>query len=228
MARSANSLLVNIVRVPVSSWRVVPFAFGSLRVVFNNDEILIEARDEVDATDDVVRVKEPKSAILHVRNELDPVEVFCFPTGLVLLVDPEPVDPEHIHVSWVNHQVMEHLDSIDCQNVCINVWVERVLRECHHVRTTFHIDLVLPSLEVIAGVIHDHHVLLFEAVTCDEYFVAVVLCKHRRFFIVLMVKDPSKKVVLEVWNKVLGWVSQPYTNEGWCVIVFVVCDYFIR
>ena len=64
MARSANSLLVNIVRAPVSSWCIVPFAFGSHRVVFNNDEILIEAGDEVDATDDVVRVKEPKSAIL--------------------------------------------------------------------------------------------------------------------------------------------------------------------
>ena len=65
MARSTNSLLVNIVRVPVLSWRIVPFAFGSLRVVFNNDEILIEAADEVDAMDDVVRVKEPKSAILR-------------------------------------------------------------------------------------------------------------------------------------------------------------------
>ena len=204
MARSANSLLVNIVRAPVSSWRVVPFAFGSLRIVFNNDEILIEAGDEVDATDDVVRVKEPKSAILRVRNELNPVEAFCFPTGLVLLVNPEPVDPEHIHVGWVNHRVMERLDSIDRQNACVNVWVERVPREHHHVWTTFHIDLVLPSPEVVAGVIHGHRVPLFEAVTRDEHFVAVVLCKRWRFFIILMVKDPSKKVVLEVQNKVLG------------------------
>ena len=93
---------------------------------------------------------------------------------------------------------------IDHQNACINVWVERVPRECHHIWTTFHIDLVLPSPEVVAGVIHGHCVPLFEAVTCDEHFVAVVLCKYWRFFIVLMVKDLSEKVVLEVQNKVLG------------------------
>ena len=162
----------------------------------------------------VNRVAPKTGAVHHVRNELNPVEAFCFPTGLVLLVDPEPVDPEHIHVGWVNHQVMERLDSIDRQNACVNVWVERVLRECHHIQTTFHIDLVLPSLEVIAGVIHSHCVPLFEAVTRDEHFVVVVLCKHWRFFIILMVKDLSEKVVLEVRNKVLGWVSQPYTNEG--------------
>jgi len=167
----------------------------------------------MDATDDVVRVEEPECTILQVRNKLDPVEAFSFPPGLMFLVDREPVDPQDVHVGRVSHRVVEYLDPADCQNARIDVWVERVLRERHHVRTAFHIDLVLPSLEIITGIVHGHCVPLLEAVTGDEHLVAVIFRKGWRLLVILKVKYPGKEMVLEVRNEVLR-VGQSAVSQG--------------
>ena len=97
---SAN-LLVNIVRAPVSHQHIVPFAFWSLGVDLG--ETLIKTRNEVDAMDDIVRVKEPKSTTAQDRDKLYPIQPFCFPASLVFLVELEPANPEDVHVGWVSH-----------------------------------------------------------------------------------------------------------------------------
>ena len=102
---------------------------------------------------------------------------------------------------------MERFDSVNLQNVCINVWMKRVPRERHHIRATFQVDLVFPLLEVIAGVIHGHRVPLLEPITGDEHFITIILCEGWRFLVVLTVKDPSEEVILEVRNEVLEQVS---------------------
>ena len=98
---------------------------------------------------------------------------------------------------------MEHLDSVERQNTCIDVWVKRILRECHHIRTTFHVEPVLFPTEVVGSIVHRHCVLLLEAIARDEKFVAVILCEDGRFLLILTVEDTSEEMILEVENKVL-------------------------
>lgn len=94
-----NNLLADVVGAPVSRWLAVPFAFDGL----SPNKTLVETWNEVGATDDVVGVKEPKCAFILLRNESNPVEAFCFPSGLVLLVDCKPTDPEDVHIGLVRH-----------------------------------------------------------------------------------------------------------------------------
>ena len=157
----------------------------------------------MDAADDVARVKEPKCALVHVWNKPNLVEAFWFPPGLMFLVDCKPMHPKDIHVGQMSHRMMEHLDPVDRQNACIDVWVKRVPRECHHIWTAFHVDLVLSVMEIVSGVIHSHCVLLLKAITRNEHLAAVVLCEGGRLLLILTVKDASEKVVLEVWDEVL-------------------------
>ena len=55
--------------LPVHFWGVVPFANKSQKET--HDKTFVEARNEVDASDDVVGIKKPKCAILKAGYKLD-------------------------------------------------------------------------------------------------------------------------------------------------------------
>lgn len=110
---------------------------------------------------------------------------------------------------------MKRLDLVDRQNAGIDVWVKRVPRERHHIWTAFHIDLILPSTEIISCVIHRHCVTLFKAIAGDENFVAFSICEGWRLCLVLAVEDASEKVIPEVWDEVLWWVNKQPKEAMW-------------
>jgi hypothetical protein len=78
-----NGLLINEVGTPVSSWCAVPFAFGNLGTALN--ETSIKTGNEMDTVGGVVGIEEPKRALVQDLNKSNPVEVFCFPPGLMFL-----------------------------------------------------------------------------------------------------------------------------------------------
>ena len=63
--------LVHIIVPPVVSWCIVPLADQVFEGVFN--VAVIEAGDKVGTANDILRVKEPKCALLVVGDELDMV-----------------------------------------------------------------------------------------------------------------------------------------------------------
>ena len=126
----ANSL-IDIVGVPVRLLLVVPDACGVVRGRVR--ALVMETWNEVGPTDYVFRIKEAKRAILEAWDELDAIQPFCFPSGSVGFIDPEPANPEDIHRFLVNHcRSMENVESEDSEDPCIRVWVNPIVREDHH------------------------------------------------------------------------------------------------
>jgi len=148
--------------LPVSVGGIIPSAGGGQGI---HDDPFVEAGDEVGATDDIVRVEEPKRAFLGTGDKLHPVQPLCFPPGVVCAVDLEPANPEYVHAGRCGHAGVQSPDSVDSQDLCIHVWVGWVItRESDHVRAVLHVDLIGPSPQVVCCVVNCHYEPLLEAV----------------------------------------------------------------
>ena len=93
-----------------------------------------ETGDEVGPTDNVVWVEKAKSTILEGRDELEPVQPFCFPPSSVSIIKSEPTDPKHIHPDLVRHSwPMENVNAEHPKDSRIGIWMVVSLREGHDV-----------------------------------------------------------------------------------------------
>ena len=194
--------LIDIVALPVNVRVVVPLANGNHRGVC--DAAFIEAGNQVGAANDVLRVNEPKSTILEVRNKLDPMQPLGFPPCPMCTVDLEPANPEYVHAGSCSHSRMEDLGTIDPQDPCVCVrmgWI--IARKGDHIWTPLHVDLVASSAEIVRCVVYRHRVTLFE--TLAQYLDAIAIAIRERggFWVVLAMQDAGKEVVFEIWNKSL-------------------------
>jgi len=117
--RTTDHSLVYIIILPVVGRCIVPLADGTIERVRHVP--VIEAGDEVGATDDILRVEEPKRTLRVVRDKLDTVQPFCFLPRPVFLVDLEPADPEDIHVRQFGHSWVQNFDPVDPEDACVHV-----------------------------------------------------------------------------------------------------------
>jgi hypothetical protein len=199
--RTGHSL-IHIVISPVVLRCTVPLADKTSRNIC--DATVGKARDEVDATDDVCGIEKPECALLVARNKLNSVQPLCFPSCPVFLVHFKPTDPEDIHVHQFGQAWMQDSDSVDPEDLHIEVWAGRVAtRESHHVWTTPCVDLVYLSSEVVCGVVNTRGAPLLEAVAMYKELVVLIICKVGRFWIILLVKNTGEEVIGQLWNKVL-------------------------
>lgn len=170
---------------------------------------VVEARDEVDAADDICGVEETKCPLLVTRDKLDTVQPLCLPSCPMVPVDLEPADPQHVHVCRFVQRWVQDPDLVDTEDPCIQMGMGGVTaRECHHIWTTSHVDFVHLSPEVICGVVHAHRVPLFKTVTVDVELVAVIVCEPGEFRIILPVEDSGEEMICQLWNEVLELSKQ--------------------
>jgi len=199
---TTDNSLVHVVILPVFIWNIIPLTGNVLRGILHIP--IVEARDEVGATDDVLGIEEPKCAFLVLGDKLGPVQPLCLPPSPIISVNLEPTDPEDIHICEFRHGGVQNPDPVDREDTYVYVWVGGVARrECHHVWTASHVYLVHPSPEVIRSVEDAHRAPLLKFVTGNKDLVAVAICECGRFGIVLAVEDASKQVVCQLWDKVL-------------------------
>ena len=198
----ADRSLIHIIVSPVVGRSVVPLADQILGRILHVS--VMEARDEVGAPDDIVRIEEPKRALLVTGDKLDAVQALRFPPRPMFLVDLEPTDPKNVHVCQLRHGWVQNLDPVDPEDPGVHVWMGRVaVRESHHVWTAPRVDLVHPSSEVVCGVIHADRPALLKVVASDEDLVTVIVREGSGFRIILAVMDASEEVVHQFRDKIL-------------------------